>query len=294
MELAFLGTPEAAVPTLDALVDAGHDVNLVITREDKRRARGGDLSPSPVKRRALELGLRVSHDLDDVLDGSSALGVVVAYGRLVPAATLARVPMLNVHFSLLPRWRGAAPVEHAILAGDVETGVNVMTMEEGLDTGPVHLERRVRVGELDAAALRHELSLLGAGAIVEVLASPQLLTSPRPQEGEATYAKKITRADRLLDPRESAEVFRRRCRIGGAELHLDDRRLFVERSALADVVLDSGVARFVDGALDVGCATGAVRLLDVRPEGGRSMKASDWWRGRLRERTTATWSPSPR
>ena len=293
MELAFLGTPEAAVPTLDALIRAGHDVNLVITREDKRRARGGALSASPVKRRALELDLRVSHDLDDVLDGFVERAVVVAYGRLVPAATLARVPMLNVHFSLLPRWRGAAPVERAILAGDVETGVNVMTMEEGLDTGPVHLERRVRVGEFDAPALRHELALLGADALVEVLASPELLQSPRPQVGEATYAKKITRADRVLSPGESAEVFRRRCRIGGAELHLDGRRLFVEQSVLSDAVLDPGAAGFAEGALDLGCAPGAVRLVEVRPEGGKTMRAADWWRGRLRERTSATWSSPP-
>ncbi len=294
MELAFLGTPEAAVPTLDALIRAGHHVNLVITREDKRRGRGGDFSASPVKRRALELGLRVSHDLDDVLNGSVERAVVVAYGRLVPAATLERVPMLNVHFSLLPRWRGAAPVERAILAGDVQTGVNVMTMEEGLDTGPVHLERRVEIGERNVSALRHELALQGADALVEVLASPELLRHPREQAGEATYAKKITRVDRLLSPSESAEMFRRRCRIGGAELHLDERRLFVEDSVLADADVAPGVARFADGALDVGCTHGAVRLLEVRPEGGKTMRASDWWRGRLRERSSATWSSPPR
>jgi methionyl-tRNA formyltransferase len=188
MRLAFLGTPDAAVPVLRALVDAGHDVAIVITRPDRRRGRGGELSPSPVKAAALSLGLEVGHRLDD-LDGLEVQrGIVVAYGAMIPAAVLEKTPMLNVHFSLLPRWRGAAPVERAILAGDAETGVGIMSLEETLDTGPLHAERRTDVDDKTAAQLTAELASLGAEALIEVLASRELLENPTPQTGEATYA----------------------------------------------------------------------------------------------------------
>src|SRR5487761_2013917 len=146
MRLAFPGTPEAAAPTLQALVDAGHDVALVVTRPDRRRGRGAALSNSPVHETARGMGRDVAPPLGDLAAAAVERGVVVAYGALVPAEVLARIPMLNVHFSLLPRWRGAAPVERAILAGDVETGVSVMTLEATLDTGPVHLTRREAPG----------------------------------------------------------------------------------------------------------------------------------------------------
>src|SRR5438270_13832698 len=120
------------------MVDAGHEVALVVSQPDKKRGRGGALVPSPVKAAAIELGLPVSDKVDDVLDTGAELGVVVAYGRLIKPHVLERVPMINVHFSLLPRWRGAAPVERAILAGDTETGACLMGLEEGLDTGPVY------------------------------------------------------------------------------------------------------------------------------------------------------------
>jgi len=157
------------VPSLRALIDAGHDVALVITRPDRKRGRGGRLSPSPVKECAQELGLRVGHRLGD-LDGVKVeRGVVVAYGRLVPSELLERIPMLNVHFSLLPKWRGAAPVERAMLAGDEETGVSIMTLEPELDTGPVHLEKRVAIDDKTLATLLDELATLGAQALTEVL-----------------------------------------------------------------------------------------------------------------------------
>ena len=122
---------------LQALVAAGHEVVLVVSQPDKRRGRGGALLPSPVKAAAVELGLPVTERVDDLLDAGAELGVVVAYGRLIHPHVLAVLPMINLHFSLLPRWRGAAPVERAILAGDPVTGVCVMALEEGLDTGPV-------------------------------------------------------------------------------------------------------------------------------------------------------------
>ena len=129
--LVFLGTPEAAVAPLHTLVDAGHDVALVVTRTDKRRGRGSGLVPSPVKAAALELGLPVTASLDDIPDTGAELGVVVAFGRIIPVSILDRVPMVNLHFSLLPRWRGAAPVERAILEGDAETGVGIYESRRG-------------------------------------------------------------------------------------------------------------------------------------------------------------------
>ncbi len=136
--LAYLGTPQLAVPPLRALVDAGHDVALCVTRPDRRRGRGGQTTPSPVKAAAGELGIAVSHDMDDLLAARVELAVVVAFGRIIPARLLQELSMVNLHFSLLPRWRGAAPVERAILAGDDETGVCLMKIEEGLDSGPVY------------------------------------------------------------------------------------------------------------------------------------------------------------
>ena len=290
MRVAFLGTPEAALPTLRALVREGHDVALVVTRADRRRGRGKELSASPVKALAHSMGLRVSHELSDVLEASVERGVVVAYGALVPATVLAQVPMVNVHFSLLPRWRGAAPVERAILAGDRESGVSVMAMEAGLDTGPVHLERRVVIAERDASELRAELAALGAEALVEVLRSSTLLEHARPQEGEVLYAHKLTRADRLLDPRESAELFVRRCRVGGAELRVYDRRLVIERAVVASTVVEPAAVHFDASDVLAGCEDGTVRWELVRPEGGASMTAQAWWRGRMRQERSATWS----
>jgi methionyl-tRNA formyltransferase len=147
---------------LRALVQAGFDIALVVSQPDKKRGRGSALLPSPVKAAALELGLPVTDKVDDALDTDAELGVVVAFGRLIKPHVLDRLPMINVHFSLLPRWRGAAPVERAILAGDTETGVCIMQLEEGLDTGPVYAVERLSIGpEETADELRDRL--VGAG-----------------------------------------------------------------------------------------------------------------------------------
>ena len=197
--LAYLGTPQMAVPPLQALVAAGHDVALVITRVDKRRGRGNELSPSPVKAAALELGIPVSHSVDDVLGKGIELGVVVAFGQLIKPHVLAPppagVPMVNIHFSLLPRWRGAAPVERALLAGDTETGTCLMAVEEGLDTGGVYDTVRLPIGlHATADELRRDLVALGTEQLVRCLAGP--LPEPVPQVGEPVYAAKI-RPDEL-------------------------------------------------------------------------------------------------
>ncbi len=292
MRLAFLGTPDAAVPALEALVRAGHDVELVVTRPDRRRGRGPGLSPSPVKRAALELGLRVTHRLGDLEEVDVERGVVVAYGLLIPAGTLARVPMLNVHFSLLPRWRGAAPVERAILAGDEETGVSIMTLEATLDTGPIHLERRVAVDDLTAAALTARLARLGAEALVEVLATPALLAHPRPQVGEATYAEKITASTLRLRPAMDVAQARRVVRLGGAHLLAGERRLTVVAASPAPGVPSPapGALGLAGGALLAGLADGALRLDEVRPESGRTMTGAAWWSGRRGAHDEIAWS----
>ena len=173
-----------------ALVEAGHDIALCVTRPDRRRGRGAETTPSPVKAAAIELGLAVTHDMDDLPSAGVELAVVVAYGRIIPTRLLEQIPMVNLHFSLLPRWRGAAPVERAILAGDRETGVCLMKVEEGLDTGPVYAVRTVPLDdEITLAALRHELVAVASALVVDALADGVAgLPHPVPQEGEVTMA----------------------------------------------------------------------------------------------------------
>jgi methionyl-tRNA formyltransferase len=280
MRLAFLGTPEAAVPTLDALIAAGHEVTLVVTRPDRRRGRGSALSPSPVKVAALAHGLTVSHRLADVADSGAERGVVVAYGAIIPEALLKKVPMLNVHFSLLPRWRGAAPVARAILAGDRETGVTIISLEAALDTGPVHLERRIEVGEKTAAALTSELAAIGAAAVVEVLATPSLLAHPTPQVGEAIYAEKLTTETLHLLPTNPATLALRTVRVGGAYCFVDGERLGVLDARASDVSLDEGLLAVVDGNVVLGTTDRSFVVTSVRPAGSATMTAPAWWRGR--------------
>jgi methionyl-tRNA formyltransferase len=288
MHVAFLGTPEAAVPTLRALVEAGHDVDLVITRPDRRRGRGGELSPSPVKIAAELLGLRVAHRLSELESATVERGIVVAYGALIPGAVLERIPMLNVHFSLLPRWRGAAPVERAILAGDELTGVSVMTLEVELDTGPVHLERPVAIDEKTLSELLGELSVVGAEALVEVLASPSLLANATTQSGEVVYAAKLTKEDFHVTPSMTSELLLRTVRLGRAFTFVDDRRLLVDSAARStEEGVDVGHVTRRGDAIVLGAEGGVVELLRVRPEGKRTMDAAAWWAGaKLDERST--------
>ncbi|HYU65811.1 MAG TPA: methionyl-tRNA formyltransferase, partial [Jatrophihabitantaceae bacterium] len=186
--LVYLGTPQMAVPPLRALHDAGHDIALVVTQPDRRRGRGPATSPSPVKALARELGIPVSHAVDDVLTADADLGVVVAFGKLIKPHVLDALPMINVHFSLLPRWRGAAPVERALLAGDTETGVCIMDVDVTLDTGAVYAKETVPIGERDTADdLRATLVDVGTRLLLDVLAGE--LPRPEPQSGEPTYAE---------------------------------------------------------------------------------------------------------
>ena len=240
MKLVFLGTPDMAVPPLRALVDAGHEVVLVVTRADKRRGRGGATTPSPVKAAALELGLTVTHQVDDVLGAAeqgAELGVVVAFGQIIKPHVLEALPMINLHFSLLPRWRGAAPVERAMLAGDDLTGVCVMRVEEGLDTGGVYAVRRVPISDtVTAAELRAELVAAGTEALVETLSAPvaEWIGEAYPQEGEATYAQKFTPGEFEIDWAVPVVDIHRLIRVGGAWTTFRSKRLKIHAADLVD------------------------------------------------------------
>jgi methionyl-tRNA formyltransferase len=259
-----------AVPTLRAIVDAGHDVALVVSAADKRRGRGSALVPSPVKAAALELGLPATDRIDDVLDldPPAELGVVVAFGRLIKPHVLAKLPMINVHFSLLPRWRGAAPVERAILAGDDVTGVCVMDVEEGLDTGAVYRREELAIGgDMTADELRGALADIGTRLVVDALATG--LGEPEPQVGEALYASKLDPSEFELDWTSPAVELHRRVRLGGAWTTHHGHRLKVWRTSLRPT--GEGIA--------VSTGTDPIELIDVQPEGKARMAARAWANG---------------
>jgi methionyl-tRNA formyltransferase len=274
--LAYLGSPPLAVAPLRALVDAGFDVGLVVSQPDKRRGRGSGLQPSPVKAAALELGLPVTDRVADVVDAGVDLGVVVAYGRIIPASVLEQVPMVNLHFSLLPRWRGAAPVERAILAGDARTGVDLMVVEEGLDTGGVFARQELAIGPDDSLEdLRDRLVTAGTDLLLHAVRSG--LGEPTPQDGEPTYAKKIEPAEREIDWAAPAVDVHRRVRVGDAWTTHHGRRLKVHRTH---------VPPRGDGPL-VPAGDGPVELVEVQPEGKARVDAPAWARG-------ARWQPGDR
>ena len=290
MRLAFLGTPDAAVESLRALVDAGHDVAVVVTRPDRRRGRGSQLSASPVKNAATELGLRVVHHHRDLDAAGIERAVVVAYGAMIPAPLLALTPMLNVHFSLLPRWRGAAPVQRAILAGDETTGVSVMSLEPTLDTGPVHLVRTVSIGEKTASQLTNELAQRGARALVDVLDSPELLAHPQVQHGHATYAEKLRPQDFHLTPDLSTELQVRTVRLERAFTFINDRRLRVHEAHAVSAQGPAGSIVLSEGSVVLLGRDGALALDEVQPEGSRKMAARDWWAGARLGDSSPQWS----
>jgi len=276
VRLAFLGTPELAAGTLRALAAAGHDVRLVVTRPDARRGRGTEVSPSPVRQAALQLGLPVTHSPADVVSSGADLGVVVAYGRLVKPDVLAAVPMVNVHFSLLPRWRGAAPVERAVLAGDPETGVCLMELEEGLDTGPVYARTVTPIGPDETVAeLRDRLGELGTDLLLKNLSAG--LGDPQPQVGEPTYASKITVDELRLDFDQAAEVCNRVVRVGRAWTTWRGKRLIVHRARVLSERQELSAGKIQEDM--VGTAQGALELLVVQPEGKPAMDGAAWARG---------------
>lgn len=276
MRLAFLGSPPAAATALRALHAAGHEITLVVTRPDKRRGRGGATSPTPVGELAATLGLPVTSDISAVKTAGAELGIVVAYGRIIKPDVLAALPMVNIHFSLLPRWRGAAPVERAILAGDEMTGVCLMDVEEGLDTGAVYRRREVPIGPDETAAqLTERLAEVGAHLLVEALAEG--LGRPEAQRGEPTYAAKIEPEDLHLHWDRPAVELHRAVRAGRAWTTWKGRRLLVLEASPTGGEAPGEPGCVADDVVSTGA--GGLRLRTVQPEGKKAMAAADWLRG---------------
>ena len=260
-----------------ALADGGFEVALVVSQPDRKRGRGAALTPTPVKAAALELGLPVSDRVDDVIGIGADLGVVVAYGRLVRPHILEALSFVNLHFSLLPRWRGAAPVERAILAGDEETGVCVMGLEVSLDTGPVYGCERVRIGTDETAdELRARLVCAGTDLLVQTLTTG--LGEPVPQQGEPTYAAKLEASDLVLDWQRPAAELHRVVRIGGAWTTFRGRRVKVLQARVAEAGVSASGPGTIDGTR-VATGRGALELLEVQPEGKARQSAASWRNG---------------
>lgn len=293
MRVVFMGTPAFAASVLRDLAASRHEVVGVVTRPDAVRGRGKRLVASPVKEAALELGVpvveRSSLRSDEAFDELAAFApdvvCVAAYGAILPERVLVlpRFGCLNVHASLLPRWRGAAPIERAILAGDVLTGVGVMRMEAGLDTGDTTAARTVEVAEKTAAELTCELARVGGAALVEVLDSldegREVVWTPQPEEG-VTYAEKLMKGELDVSPALSCTEAARRVRASG-ESHASrcvvaGRRvtLLAARPARKACVVPSGAVRFVGKRLFLGCADGALEAIEVKPDGKKPMAAA--------------------
>jgi methionyl-tRNA formyltransferase len=282
--LVYLGTPEVAVPPLQALVDAGFDVALVVTGPDRRRGRGGQVTPSPVRAAAMELGLPVDHDLGRVTAVEADLGVVVAYGRIIPRHILERLAMVNLHFSLLPRWRGAAPVERALLAGDERTGVCLMEVAEGLDTGGVYASVDTEIRPDDTLeSLRGRLVELGTRLLVDGLQAG--LGEAAPQTGEPTHAAKIDPTEYRIDWTLPAARIDALVRLGGAHTTFRGRRLKVWGVQAAEGSVGSGspgqLVEAGEGPAEVVVATGdqPLVLTVVQPEGKARQDAASWRNG---------------
>ncbi len=273
--IVYLGTPALAVPPLRALYDAGLEIPLVVTRVDKRRGRGGAMHPTPVKAAATELGIPVSHSLDDALAADADLGVVVAYGRIIPASVLDRLAMVNIHFSLLPRWRGAAPVERALLAGDERTGVCLMVVEESLDTGGVYRRSEIEITD-DATldSLRRELVEIGTRQLVDALREG--LGDPAPQQGDPVYAEKVRPDELEIDWFRDTSSIHRLVRLGGAWTTFRGKRLKIHKAT--PVVAAEGESGTIDG-LVVATDDGGLELAVVQPEGRARVDAAAWRNG---------------
>jgi len=278
--LVFLGTPPAAAVVLERLVEAGFEIAHVVTRPDAKRGRGSSLSPSPVKEVALRLGIPVGHGLEWVVthQDKNLLGIVVAYGRIIPASILAHTPMINIHFSLLPRWRGAAPVERAIMAGDKTTGVCIMDIEETLDTGAVYARDEVAITDASTSvSLTNELARVGADLLVRTL--KEGLGTPTPQGEGETYAKKISSEEQRIDWSMSAVQIHRQVRALRSFAVVSGSRIKILEVALVD-----GDATLAPGEVEsdcyVGSGQGDLLLVRVQPEGKGPMPAADWMRGR--------------
>jgi methionyl-tRNA formyltransferase len=296
LRVVFAGTPPFAARALEAIVAAGHDVALVLTQPDRPAGRGLQMSPSAVAQCAAGHGLVVEKpaSLKDpqaqlrLRELAPEVMVVAAYGLLLPQAVL-DIPSrgcLNIHASLLPRWRGAAPIQRALLAGDETTGICIMQMEAGLDTGPVLLEKEMPIGPRDTTgSLLERLAGLGAECIVQALAELDSL-QPRPQDdARATYAAKITKADARIDWSRSAAQIDRQVRAfnptPGAEARMGEDLLKIwEARPVAGAGIPGSVIEASPARLVIACGEGSLQLLQLQRPGGRRMGAADFVRGK--------------
>ena len=291
MRIVFMGTPAFAVPTLLALHEAGHEIAAAYTQPPRPAGRGKQERKSPVHLAAEKLGIPVCHpaslrDLDtqaDFLAYEAELGVVVAYGLILPRAILEAPARgcLNVHASLLPHWRGAAPIQRAILAGDHVTGVTIMRMEEGLDTGPMLATARVPIEDKTAGELTDELAEIGARLLVETVADLDRLEA-RPQPAGATYAEKIAKLEARLDWDKPAERLEREVRafapFPGSWFELDGERIKVLRARVIGV--NGAPGTVLDAELTIACGDAALRPILVQPAGKQPMEAEAFLRGK--------------
>ncbi|MDP3538188.1 MAG: methionyl-tRNA formyltransferase [Azonexus sp.] len=294
MKLIFAGTPDFAALALKAIVEAGHEVALVLTQPDRPAGRGMALQASPVKRLALESGIEVFQppSLKDAAAQQkiAAVGaevmVVAAYGLILPQVVLdlSRLGCLNIHASLLPRWRGAAPIQRALLAGDDETGVCIMQMEAGLDTGPVVLRGAFAIALDDTAATLHDrLAGLGASLIVEALGKLPLPAEAQPTEG-ITYAHKIEKAEASIDWRKTAAELDRHIRafnpFPGAQASLAGQVVKLWRATPATGNGENGVILAVDrSSLLVACGEGALAISELQKAGGKRLPVQQFLAG---------------
>jgi methionyl-tRNA formyltransferase len=299
--LAFMGTPDFAVAILDALIAAGHDIAAVYCQPPRQAGRGHRVAPSPLQQRAEAAGLPVRHPArlgpDEARDFAALsldAAVVAAYGLLLPKAVLTapRLGCVNVHASLLPRWRGAAPIERAILAGDTETGVTIMQMAEGLDTGPILLRQAVPIGPAaTAAALRVELAALGARLMVEALDRiGEFTPQAQPVEG-VTYAKKITRAEGRIDWRKPALEIERQVRALECWFEVKGERIKLIAAALAEGRGAPGTV--LDASPTIACGVGALRLVSLQRSGRAALDGAAFLRGFALPPGTMLPSPAP-
>ena len=291
MRIVFMGTPAFAVPTLLALHEAGHEIAAAYTQPPRPAGRGKQDRKSAVHLAAEKLGIPVCHpkslrDLDtqaDFLAHEAELGVVVAYGLILPRAILDAPThgCLNVHASLLPHWRGAAPIQRAILAGDSVTGVTIMRMEEGLDTGPMLATARVPIEDKTAGELTDELAEIGAALLVETVADLDHLEA-KPQPTGATYAEKIAKLEARLDWDKPAERLEREVRafapFPGSWFEFDGERIKVLRARVIGV--NGATGAVLDDELTIACGNAALRPVLVQPAGKQPMEAEAFLRGK--------------
>lgn len=294
LRIVFFGSPAPAAHVLSSLIESHHEVVAVITQPDKRRGRGSTLMPTAVKEVAIKAGIVVHEpakkaDLVSVVDSLNAdIGVVAAYGKILPESVLTRFRLgcINVHYSILPRWRGAAPVERAILAGDSVTGVTIMQMDEGLDTGPTYIYRQIDITPTTTTTTLFESMNVIAGDVLTLVLDSIEKEEPTPQEGEPNYADKLQPEDFFFDATTSADDLDRKIRAGslvkGAWTNIDGEKFRILSGSISDEPAGKAGAISRDGI--VTCSSGTYVCDEIQVPGKPVMEFSSWANGVVAER----------